>query len=91
MEVPSMTCTLPDDLVDQLCPMPEAPPGCIGLDAALGRRLATAKARLDRMEREVVSRDLSALAMARVEFALAARALADDLIARGLHTSGESD
>lgn len=91
MEVSRMSSALTDDLVDQLFPIPEAPPGCVGLDAALGRRLATAKARLDRMEREVVSRDLSALAMARVEFALAARALADDLIARGLHAPGESD
>lgn len=91
MEVSRMSCALSDDLVDQLFPMPDTPPACIGLDAALGRRLARAKVRLDRVEREVVSRDLSALAMARVEFALAARALADDLVARGLHVWGESD
>lgn len=91
MEVSRMSCEPSDDLVEQQFPMPDAPPACTGLDAALERRLARAKARLDRMEREAVSRDLSALAMARVEFALAARALADDLIARGLHVPGESD
>lgn len=53
---------------------------------ALGQRLARAKARLDRIRQDSGSRDLSELDAARVEFAMAAQALADDLIARGLGT-----
>ena len=90
MNIPTLACELPDatleeELVEQLFPMPDLPQACIGLEASLARRLAEAKARLDRLEHEVDSRDLSALAMARVEFALASRAMADELIARGLH------
>ena len=52
------------------------------LEPALARRLAYAKLRLDRLEQDRASRDLSALMSARVEFALASRALADHLIAQ---------
>ncbi|SFH51506.1 hypothetical protein [Modicisalibacter xianhensis] len=51
-------------------------------DPSLVRRLAYAKLRLDRLEQDRASRDLSALMSARVEFALASRALADHLIAQ---------
>ena len=95
MNLPSLAAVLPDarlhDLVEQPLPMPELPQVCIGLEASLARRLAEAKARLDRLEHEIDSRDLSALATARVEFALASRALADELIARGLHAQGHGD
>ncbi len=53
-------------------------------DEAPYRRLARAKLRLDRLERDATTKDLSALTAARVEFALAARDLADTLIALGL-------
>ncbi|SDL96539.1 hypothetical protein SAMN05192555_10862 [Franzmannia pantelleriensis] len=56
----------------------------LAIDATLGRRLANAKARLDRLEQQPHSRDDTALASARVEFSLASRALADDLLAHGL-------
>lgn len=95
MNLPTLACELPDaapeELVEQPCPMPDLPPACVGLEASLARRLAEAKARLDRLEQEVGSRDLSALAMARVEFALAARAIADGLIARGQHLLGKGE
>ncbi|MCC5883836.1 MAG: hypothetical protein JJU25_14540 [Halomonas sp.] len=48
----------------------------------LCRRLVIAKTHLDRMERDGTCKDLSALSSARVEFALASRALADALIAQ---------
>ncbi|MDI5891463.1 hypothetical protein [Halomonas rhizosphaerae] len=95
MNIPTLACELPDaapeELVEQPFPIPNLPLACIGLEASLARRLAEAKARLDRLEHEVDSRDLSALAMARVEFALAARAMADELIARGLHAREKGD
>ncbi|EPC03168.1 hypothetical protein L861_22935 [Litchfieldella anticariensis FP35 = DSM 16096] len=84
MDVLDMTSRLPDELVDQPYPMPEVPPTCSCLGNALLKRLARAKVRLDRMERDNASRDLSELAAARVEFSLASRALADDLITQGL-------
>ncbi|WP_136069156.1 hypothetical protein [Modicisalibacter radicis] len=59
------------------------------LATALAGRLARAKANLDRLERDVASKDHSALAAARVEFALASRALADEFIAQGLHGSAQ--
>ncbi|MCE8033189.1 MAG: hypothetical protein LPK20_13810 [Halomonas sp.] len=49
---------------------------------ALCKRLVMAKTQLDRLERDTTSKDLSALSAARVEFALASRALADALIAQ---------
>ncbi|PMR76425.1 hypothetical protein [Billgrantia endophytica] len=60
-------------------------------DNRLARRLACAKARLDGLERDTASKDQSALAAARVEFSLASRALADALIAQGLHVSESDD
>lgn len=78
-------------LVDQPFPLPEVPPACLGFDSPLARRLARAKDLLDRLERDTASRDHDALGAARVEFALAARALADDLIARGLHSGRDGD
>ncbi|MBZ9557885.1 MULTISPECIES: hypothetical protein [unclassified Modicisalibacter] len=71
MDTLSMTIELTDDLVA----------------TTLARRLACAKLRLDRLERDFASKDESALAAARVEFALASRALADALVAQGLHAS----
>ncbi|RDB41727.1 hypothetical protein DU490_16935 [Halomonas sp. DQ26W] len=53
---------------------------------SLKQRLAQAKIQLDSLELDGGSKDLSALSAARVEFALAARALADELIARGHHS-----
>lgn len=82
---------LPHELVEQPLTTPDLPQVCIGLEVSLARRLAEAKARLDRLEHEVDSRDLSALATARVEFALASRAMADELIVRGLHARGNGD
>lgn len=86
MNVLNMPSGLPDELTDQPYPMPEVPPACSCLGNALLKRLARARVRLDRMERDSASKDLSELAAARVEFALASRALADDLIAHGLDT-----
>lgn len=68
----------------------EAPPAPPVPNEALGRRLARAKARLDRIRLDSSSRDQAELDAARVEFALASQALADDLIAQGLGT-GEND
>ncbi|MBA2781029.1 hypothetical protein [Billgrantia kenyensis] len=48
----------------------------------LCRRLVMAKTQLDQLERDGACSDLSALSMARVEFALASRALADALVAQ---------
>ncbi|MFQ3786421.1 hypothetical protein [Halomonas sp. A29] len=47
---------------------------------ALCKRLVMAKIQLDRLERDGSCKDLSALSAARIEFALASRALADALI-----------
>lgn len=47
---------------------------------ALCKRLVMAKIQLDRLERDASCKDLSALSAARIEFALASRALADALI-----------
>ena len=80
-----------DTVVEPPAPSPDAPQDRLALDASLGRRLAAAKARLDRLELDAVSKDVSALAKARVEFTLAARALADHLIAHGLHDASNSD
>ncbi|WP_282041558.1 hypothetical protein [Halomonas alimentaria] len=74
----------PSELIDQPLPSPHVPAVCLGFDAELARRLALAKARLDRMEHDPDSRDLSALGAARIEFAQASRAVADELLARGL-------
>lgn len=49
---------------------------------SLCKRLVIAKAQLDRLERDGSSKDLSALSAARIEFALASRALADALISQ---------
>ncbi|AMD02253.1 MULTISPECIES: hypothetical protein [Halomonas] len=49
----------------------------------LEQRLVQAKLVLDDLERNASSKDMGALSAARVEFALAARALADELIAQG--------
>lgn len=54
-------------------------------EQCLEHRLVKAKMQLDGLELDGSSKDLSALSAARVEFALAARALADELIARGQH------
>jgi len=74
----------PSDLIDQALPSPEVPAACLGFDTELARRLACAKARLDRLERDSDCRDFGALGMARIEFAQASRAVADELLARGL-------
>lgn len=57
----------------------------------LERRLVHAKLLLDGLERDAGSKDMGALSAARVEFALAARALADELIARGQHGRKSND
>ncbi|WP_446021188.1 hypothetical protein [Billgrantia sp. Q4P2] len=49
---------------------------------ALCKRLVMAKIQLDRLERDDSCKDLSALSAARIEFALASRALADALISQ---------
>ena len=72
------------ELVDQPVTASEVPDACLVFDTALARRLAQAKALLDRLERDSDSRDLSALGAARIEFAQASRAVADDLLRRGL-------
>ncbi|MGQ4878551.1 hypothetical protein ACOJCM_08260 [Billgrantia sp. LNSP4103-1] len=56
----------------------------VATNAALCKRLVMAKTKLDRLERDGTCKDLSALSAARVEFALASRALADALIAQEL-------
>lgn len=61
----------------------EAEPSGSVLDERLYQRLALAKTKLDRLERDPISKDLSALSAARIEFALAARALADALVVLG--------
>ncbi|MBB3190696.1 hypothetical protein [Halomonas cerina] len=91
MDVSIRLSAQPGALVDQLLPLPEVPSACLGFDALLACRLARARINLNRLERDTGSRDHSALAAARVEFALAARALADDLIARGLHSGRDGD
>ncbi|EWG98426.1 hypothetical protein [Halomonas sp. BC04] len=53
------------------------------LSESLEQRLVQAKLLLDDLERNSSSKDMGALSAARVEFALAARALADELIAQG--------
>ncbi len=72
------------ELVDQPVTASEVPDACLVFDTALARRLAQAKALLDRLEHDSDSRDLSALGAARIEFAQASRAVADDLLSRGL-------
>ena len=74
----------PTDLIDQ--PEMPAPPAasCVAFDTELATRLACAKARLDRLERDADSRDQAALGAARIEFAQASRAVADALLDRGL-------
>lgn len=62
--------TTPDEMVE-----PRA-------NEALCKRLVMAKIQLDRLERDGSCKDLSALSAARIEFALASRALADALIAQ---------
>ncbi|WP_111413034.1 hypothetical protein [Billgrantia lactosivorans] len=52
------------------------------LNEVLCKRLVMAKIQLDRLEGDGACKDLSALSAARVEFALASRALADALIAQ---------
>lgn len=84
MEVSEVSCELPAEFMEQLLEASDAPPVFLEIDALLGQRLARAKARLDRLERDLVTRDYSALATARVEFALASRAMADHLMACGL-------
>ncbi|WP_290788900.1 hypothetical protein [Halomonas sp.] len=76
--------SLSSDLIDQTLIDPEVPDACLVFDTVLARRLASAKALLDRLERDTDSRDLSALAAARIEFAQASRAVADNLLSRGL-------
>ncbi|AXY41997.1 hypothetical protein ACFFU2_12165 [Halomonas alkalicola] len=76
--------SLSSELIDQPLADPEVPDACLVFDTALARRLAQAKALLDRLERDSDSRDLSALGAARIEFAQASRAVADDLLSRGL-------
>lgn len=83
MEVSEVSCELPAAFMEQLLEASYAPPVFLEIDALLGQRLARAKARLDRLERDLVTRDYSALATARVEFALASRAMADHLMACG--------
>lgn len=58
------------------------PMGEVTTNQALCKRLVMTKTRLDRLERDGTCKDLSALSAARVEFALASRALADALIAQ---------
>lgn len=82
-----MSIELPNDAAMSPPPLGDAANGACASETALAGRLARAKANLDRLERDVASKDHSALAAARVEFALASRALADELISRGLHAS----
>lgn len=56
--------------------------GEMATNEALCKRLIMTKTQLDRLERDGTCKDLSALSAARVEFALASRALADALIAQ---------
>ncbi len=90
MEVSEVSCELRTEFMEQLLEASGSPPVFLEIDALLGQRLARAKARLDRLERDLVTRDYSALATARVEFALASRAMADHLIACGL-TEDDND
>ncbi|MCG7600775.1 hypothetical protein MHM84_13370 [Halomonas sp. McH1-25] len=80
--------SLADALV---CPTQPSTPANLTLDPALAQRLSNAKLRLDRLEQDRASRDLSALMAARVEFALASRALADHLIAQQSLTAPSRD
>lgn len=80
-----MSIKLPNDIAIPSELFSDAANGDRAIDMTLAGRLARAKANLDRLERDAASKDLSALAAARVEFALASRALADELIAKGLH------
>ncbi|WP_254276662.1 hypothetical protein [Halomonas sp. 3H] len=91
MNISTVAVELAEELVDQLLPPADMPPACFGFNPQLGRRLAEAKTRLDRLERDATSRDLAALEAARVEFALASRAIADELIASGLHAGAGND
>jgi|GEM_PF-1913443 hypothetical protein len=89
MDVSEVSCELPTAFIEQWLEASDAPPAFLEIDTSLGRRLARAKARLDRLERDLVTRDHNALATARVEFALASRAMADHLLARGLLESDD--
>ncbi|MDW5377169.1 hypothetical protein R6258_09610 [Halomonas sp. HP20-15] len=82
-----MSIELPNDTAMSPSALGDAANGASAAETALAGRLARAKANLDRLERDVASKDHSALAAARVEFALASRALADELVARGLHAT----
>ena len=78
MGAPDASCDLPAEPLSTAYPTVDTTQ--LSLDANLARRLATAKARLDRLEQQPRSRDDTALAAARIEFSLASRALADALI-----------
>ncbi|HSP59042.1 MAG TPA: hypothetical protein VLO12_12130 [Halomonas sp.] len=88
MELSEVSCELPAEFMEQLLVASDAPAVFLEIDALLGKRLARAKARLDRLERDLVTRDHCALTTARVEFALASRAMADYLMACGLPEDG---
>lgn len=87
MGVSGVSCHLPAEPVSAAYPLADTTQ--LAIDATLGCRLAKAKVRLDRLEQQPHSRDDSALASARVEFALASRALADALIAQRVHLTLE--
>ena len=78
MGAPDASCDLPAEPLSTAYPTLDS--HHLTIDASLVRRLATAKARLDRLEQQPRSRDDTALAAARIEFSLASRALADALI-----------
>lgn len=79
-----VSCELPTEFMEQWLEASDTPAVFFEIDVLLGQRLARARVRLDRLERDLVTRDYSALATARVEFALASRAMADHLVACGL-------
>jgi len=82
-----MSIILPNAFAKPFPSLSDAANGDCALDMSLAGRLARAKTNLDRLERDAASKDHSALAAARVEFALASRALADELVAQGLHAA----
>ncbi|PAU76146.1 hypothetical protein [Halomonas salipaludis] len=83
MGAPDASCDLPAEPLSTAYPMVDTTH--LAIDANLVRRLAKAKARLDRLEQQTRSRDDTALAAARIEFSLASRALADALITQDAH------
>ncbi|APX91993.1 hypothetical protein BWR19_02965 [Halomonas sp. 1513] len=87
MGVSDVACQLPAEPMSVDPPPADTPQ--LMIDAGLGYRLANAKANLDRLEQQTHSRDDSALASARIEFALASRALANDLILHHGHGMSE--